>query len=608
MGVRLLQGDAEQLVNDHPSLFAETSLSSRLGFADSVNPGQTRNDIYVKLWSGSFYPSTGSSGGSIRLRKSIIPSNLGNVQISVEVRKPDGSIIPGAMFSGGSGEPCIPQFQSMVFTHTDRPVYGETVKVSLPVAIRDAHLFLSFRSRGKDKHLADAQELERPFAIAYLPLVGISGAVKDGNHDVVLYRQEKQALPGPNIYTTAAPTSTPQQGWADGSKKTMIPLRDRLTVRTYLASTVHTQDDTLRSLFAWQDIVETTSLSSLLHTFSFVSEEEISKFLPAVLDSLFGILTSSQGPIPARTELDGLVFAAIVKVLSMSTDRRFPNFTAVLDVYISQQFSRPTSTSQLLASMKSVMSSPNTKSYRSFLKVWHLFFRFIIRSRELDRERGIGLDATSAHIEADFQRQVKSVLSDINALMVSTETGLIGTQTLAVQHYADLIPSLAKVFPPVEIAQMIITFADTLSSAKGSMAVYKLLLLLQVVKSVFDSAASRGLLIPALVRWVKPHLGKYEEGYGVQGGEGEKGRDLRRIKWMECNRLATTVSSQALDIGRETDMIGCRLDYQLLARVARFRYHAGVRGATDARAGQFGVSFDSSTEVSLSFTTKRIFH
>jgi dedicator of cytokinesis protein 3 len=190
--------------------------------------------------------------------------------------------------------------------------------------------------------------------------------------------------------------------------------------------------------------------------------------------------------------------------------------------------------------MKSVMSTPNTKSYRSFLKVWHLFFRFIIRSRELDRARGVGLDATSAHIEADFQRQVKSVLSDINALMASSDQGLIGTQTLAVQHYADVLPSLAKIFPPVEIAQMIIAFADTLTSAKGSMAIYKLLLLLQVVKSVFDSAASRGLLIPALVRWVKPHFGKYEEGFG-QAGE-EKAKDMKRIKWMECNRLAVTVS------------------------------------------------------------------
>lgn len=532
---------------EHPSLLAEIALSARPGFPDIVSPQQSRNDIYVKLWSATFFPSPSAGGGSIRLRKSIIPANLGNVQITVEVRKPDGTSIPGAMFAGGSGEPPIAQFHSMVFSNTDRPTYGELIKVSLPPAVRDAHLFLTFRSRGKDKHLnSDSQELERPFAFGYLPLVGTSGAIKDGSHNLVLYRPEKQQLPGPSTYTWASATSSPQQGWNIGVGKGMAPLRDRLTVRTFLASTLHSQDETLRSLFGWQEIIaDPTSLSTILNTFSFVSEDEIAKFLPSVLDALFGILTASNlGTSTIRTEIHSQVFSAIVKVLSMSTDRRFPNFNSALDNYISQHFSRPASSSQLLSSMKNVMSTPNTKSYRSFLKVWHLFFRFIIRSRELDRARGIGLDATSAHIEADFQKQVKSVLSDINNLMISKEIGLIGTQTLAVQHYADLIPSLAKIFAPVEIAQMIITFADTLTAVKGSMAIYKLLLLLQVVKSVFDSAGSRGLLIPALVRWVKPHLGKYEEGFGSTAiaGENEKSKDMRRIKWMEFNRLAITVS------------------------------------------------------------------
>lgn len=527
VGIRILQGETDQLVREHPSLLSESPISARLGFPDVVPPNLVRNDIYVTLGSASFYSS--SSGGSIRLRRSIIPANHGNVQITIEVRKPDGGVIPNVLFAGGSGEPPLANYHSMCFTNTD-PTYGELLKVSLPTGI-DAHLFMTFRSRGKEKHIQDPQELDRPFAIAYLPLFGAGGAVKDGNHDLVLYRFEK-ALPGPHIYVGSAPSA--QSGWSQD--KSLTALRDSLTVRTYLASTTHTQDDTLRSLFAWQDMT-TASLSSILNTFSFVSEDEIAKFVPAVLDALFGILTSNLAG--RQAEIAAQVFSAIVKVLSMSTDRRFPKFSSVLDIYIAN-FNRPASASHLLSSMKSVMITPNTKSYRSFLKVWHLFFRFIIRSRELDRARGIGLDATSAHIEADFQRQVKSVLSELNSLMRSTDKGLIGTQTLAVQHYADSIPSLAQIFPAVEIAEMVIAFADTLTSVKGSMAIYKLLLLLQVVKSLFGSADSRGLLIPALIRWIKPHLGKYE-GYTPDGGD-EKAKDARRVKWLECNRLAVTVS------------------------------------------------------------------
>lgn len=275
--------------------------------------------------------------------------------------------------------------------------------------------------------------------------------------------------------------------------------------------------------------------------FGFVSEEEIAKFVPAVLDALFGIMVSNSGD--RQDQIDDLAFKSVIKVLAMTYDRRFPSFATILDSYIDNQFNQPAISLSLLRSMKSVMSQPNAKEYRSFLKVWHLFFRFIIRSRELDRKRGIGLDATSAHIEADFKRQTKAILVEINTLMQSTDKALIGSQVLAVQHYADILPNLAQVFPPLEIADMVIAFADTLIFAKGSIATYKLLLLLQVVQITFDTAEARALLVPALVRWVKPHLGRYIERARASPEEIQGVQDAKRIRWLECNRLAVTVST-----------------------------------------------------------------
>ena len=536
------EGAASRIVREHPSLLLDVPHSARLGFPDGVHPGVFRNDLYVKLWSASFFPSQVSATNSVRGRKLAQPMNQGDVQVTVEVRKTDGTIIPDAIFAGGSGEPPMAQYHSVVFHHNDKPTYGELLKISLPKRAADCHLFLSFRSRGKDRHLnPDPFELERPFAFAYLPLFSSTECIKDGSHDLVLYRMEKQLQPAPNLYFDVPYTAKDEAKLGAAALRSMSPLRDRMMLRTCLCSSLHTQDDTLQALFRWQSFLpDVGGICSTLQMFGFVGEEEIAKFVPAVFDALFGILVSNLGD--RQDEVNDLVFKGLIKVLAMTSDRRFPSFIAILEIYIDDHFTYAASSFHLLSSMKAVMSTPNTKDYRSFLKVWHLFFRFIIRSRELDRAKGIGLDATSAHIEADFRRQTKVILGEINGLMQSKDKGLIGTQVLAVQHYADILPHLAQVFPPTEIAEMVIAFADTLTYAKGGIAIYKLLLLLQVVKNVFDTAESRALLVPAMVRWVKPHLGRFEGPRFADSGESEAAKDVRRIKWLECNRLAITVS------------------------------------------------------------------
>jgi dedicator of cytokinesis protein 3 len=459
------------------------------------------------------------------------------VQVTVELRRQDGTVISDAIFAGGTGEPATPFYHSLVFTNTDKPTFGEMIKVSLPPRAEECHLFLTFRSRGKEKGLADISELERPFACAYLPLVQDSACIKDGSHDLILYHMEKNLQGAPHLYYDS-PSADATHGDGATATKNMTPLKDRISLRTYLCSNVHTQDDTLRALFHCQSrLSDLESIATMLQRFAFVSEDELSKFIPRTLDSLFGILVSNFGE--RQDELDDLVFQSLSKVLAMSSDRRFGGFAGLLETYITFHFNYPASSFHLLRAMKTVMSRPERKEYRSFLKVWHLFFRFIIRSRELDRARGIGLDATSRHIAADFQRQTKAILGEINTLMMSSDKSLIGTQTLAVQHYADILPDMAQVFPPLEIAELVIAFADTLTFAEGSIALYKLLLLLQVVKSVFDTSEARALLVPAIVRWVKPHLGRMDAVYVKGSSEAE---DNRRVKWLECNRLAVTVS------------------------------------------------------------------
>ncbi|TXT11135.1 hypothetical protein VHUM_01886 [Vanrija humicola] len=534
-GLRLFHGPLETVIREHPSLLLETPQTARLGFPDVVPPGIVRNDLYIKLWAASF-STLFPAAGTLRVRKTVAPI-ASSTQVSLEVRRADGTIVADSLYAGGSGEPPTAQYNSIVYYHNDRPTFGELIKIALPQGSGDCHLFLSFRHRTRERDSASGEGGEKPFAFAYLPLFSHNASIKDGKHELVLYHMEKSSMqPTPNLYFKVPSTGEPRLS-AESSRH-MTALRDRISLRTFLCSTLHTQDDTLRALFSWQS-ADAEALCQTLQMFGFVGEDEIAKFLQPVLDALFAILVGHLGD--RREEVDDLVFKGLIKVLSMSFDRRFPSFNSTLASYTSKHFGFASSAPHLLRAMKAVMGRPATQEYRSLLKVWHNVFRFVIRSRELDRSRGSSLGPSSAQIEADFKRQTREILEEINNIMISSDRALIGSQTLAVQHYADILPDLAQVFPPGEIAEMVIVFTDTLTTAQGNLAVYKLLLILQIVKTLLDFSETRAELIPAIIRWIKPHVGRYEEELYSARNETQATKDSRQIRWLECNRLAISI-------------------------------------------------------------------
>nr|XP_018260970.1 uncharacterized protein I303_06687 [Kwoniella dejecticola CBS 10117]OBR83128.1 hypothetical protein I303_06687 [Kwoniella dejecticola CBS 10117] len=547
LSLKIFQGPTSQVIRENPSLLRDIPLSARLGFPDVVYPGTVRNDLYVKLWSAVFTPAPTSSGGSIRVRKSVIPTVHGDVQVTIEVRRGDGQVVSDALVAGGCGEPPMAQYNSLVFHRNDKPTFGELVKISLSTSAHAEgyHLFLTFRYKGKDRHRnhSDSIDLEPAFAFAYLPLASGTTCIQDGDHELMLYRSERDMQVTPNIYyEVPALAQQDTDALPAPPTKSLIPLRDRVTLRTYLCSSLQTQDDTLRALFVWHSSGggDVDVLCANLKLFNFVSEDEIAKFVPSILNALFAILISGLGD--RQDEVETLIFKSLIKVLAMNADRRFPNFKNVFSIYLDSQFDYPSSAFHLLRCMQNVMSRPSTIEYRSFLKVWHLFFRFIIKARENDRSQAPGLlDSVSIETESEFRMQTKGILEEINNLMRSSEKQLIGTQTLAVQHYSDILPDLARIFQPLEISEIIIDFLETLTFSTGSIALYKLLLILQVVKNVFESSESRSLLVPAIIRWVKPHLGTFDELRSVGKDDSQITRDGKRVRWLECNRLAVTV-------------------------------------------------------------------
>ncbi|KAI0063692.1 hypothetical protein BV25DRAFT_405860 [Artomyces pyxidatus] len=563
VSVKIFHGNAETIVKENSSLLMDAPQTLRLGFPDVVFPGDVRNELYIKLWSGDFPSSHNSTA-----RRSVSPFVRGsgpfatnNIQVTIEVRDQHGKNVD-RVISQGSGEPNVPFFHSIVFLRNSQPTFGELIKLKLPwEGLPQWHLFLTFRyrsSREKPVNRAGGEVMDRPFAFAFLPLFPDGRAfLEDGIHTLVLYRADRLNQITPDMYLGATPWLSagqrPEQLAVPIELQRLAPpMRDNLVIRSSLVSTRHTQNPVLLSLLNWHQIEDKELLSSVLVKFTFVGEIEIVKFLRDIFDSLFGVMTSKTNQ---AGEMDHLVFNALVTVLGIVQDRRFSNFQPVLDIYIDKHFNCATASSHIIRSMSRLLSNPTgpetASPLRAALKVWHYIFKFIARSRELQKvkEAGMGGGVTAEHLELTFKRELRAHLGEVNRMMgTTTPPSIIGTQTIALQYFTSILPELAKIFSTVELVTIATTFANALTTSKGKIVIWKLIMYLQIVKGfLFDNAQSRSLLVEAVVIWIKPHFGRYDEYAHMQPGDDETTRDTTRVSWLESIRLCVTIIALMLD-------------------------------------------------------------
>ncbi|KAF5351982.1 hypothetical protein D9756_007382 [Leucocoprinus leucothites] len=557
VSVKIFRGDAQAVVRENPSLLHDIPHTLRLGFPDVVFPGDRRNELYIKLWCGDFGASNSNSG-----RLSLGRPPNGNVQISTEVRDQAGRTVENVI-SQGSGEPLMSQFHSMVFYRTSEPTFGELIKIMLPPGDQTPnwHLFFTFRNRsGREKsgNKVNADAVDRPFAFAFQPLFpNASAFVEDGSHTLVMYRADRISHLTPDIYLTSPSTlnvgiKADQLTIPPEMQKLAPPLRDTLTIRSSLCSTKFTQNPILFRLLHWEHITDKEMLSTLLTRFTFVGEGEIVKFLRDIFQALFGILISQNNQ---SGEMDLLVFNALVTVLGIVQDRRFSNFQPVLDVYIEKHFDCAAAASHIIHSMNRLLINPTSEetapNLRAALKVWHYIFKFVARSRELQKAKEItmvGGGATAEHLESTFKRELRAHLSEVTRMMSISSPAIVGTQTIALQHFDSILPELQKMFPIVELVSIATTFANAVTANKGKIVIWKLIMYLHMVKSfLFDNDHSRPLLVEAIVIWIKPHFGRYDEYLHTSVNDSDTVRDTARQTWLESTRLCVTILAVMLD-------------------------------------------------------------
>ncbi|KAF4126329.1 dedicator of cytokinesis protein 3 [Geosmithia morbida] len=483
--------DADALIKATPTLLSGVVKTNRMGFAGA--PSKPRSDIYVTINSASLARQNLLSrfGGSATSMPGTISGV--NFQVTVEVRRSSGERIDGCIFpsSNSSG---LSTFKSVAVERGNSWV--QTLRLSLqPEDVVSTHVVL---------YLSDVPN--PPFAVAYIPLWDQQAFIRDGAHGLLLYRIDEHtstAQPGPvgkGGYLSLPWTS---RGRDERSVEVTGPLAIML-VETYLCSTKFSQDRVILDVLKWKDLPK-DRVSATLKEFIFTPEIEIVKLLSDVLNGLFGILVEYSG----NDEYEDLVFTALVKVLGIVHDRRF-NLGPLVDYYAENQFNSPFATPCLVRSFTRLLENPaepeTARKLRSTLKVVRHILKFITHARGQQREKEAGIGIKSS--TNGFKRHLRTIFKALDAMMRNSSPVLVGSQTLAVQHFHTWLPELTGLLTTEEILHIAIDFVDSCNDVKGKLVLYKLMLIINYSKlDVFSHPEQKSVLIANTVRWISPHWG-----------------------------------------------------------------------------------------------------
>ncbi|KAI1453523.1 hypothetical protein F4805DRAFT_461709 [Annulohypoxylon moriforme] len=505
--------DADALIKATPTLLAGISKTNKMGFSGA--PTKPRSDIYVTVTEALL--SRQNLISRFGASATTISSNVHgtNLMVSLEVRRLSGERIEDCIYPSSNSEP-LSTWRSFAVERGEH--WDQTLRLSLlPADVSMAHVVLT---------VSDLPST--PFAIAYMPLWDQQAFLGDGLHSLLLYKldeytQTAQAGPvGRGGYLTL-----PWSARSDSSEVTG-PLAT-LRIETYLCSTRFSQDRIILGLLKWKEGPR-DEIPSLLKQLIFVPEIEVVKLLSDVLDGLFGILVEYQG----NDEYEDLVFTALVRVLGIVHDRRF-NLGPLVDHYAENKFNYPFATPCLVRSFTRLLTKPTesetARKLRATLKVVRHILKFITHARgqQKVKEAGIGITGSTA----GFTRHLQSIFKALDSMMRSTAPVLVGSQTLAVQHFHTWLPELTGLLTTEEILHIAIDFMDSCALVKGKLVLYKLVLIINYSKlDLFSGPEQRSALSANTVRWIAPHWGQVDE---------------VTEQWKEQVRLCCSVLSSQID-------------------------------------------------------------
>jgi len=485
--------DADALIKATPTVLSGIRKTNKIGFSGA--PTKPRSDIYITIDEAILTRQTLLSrygGSATSLPSSVHGSNL---QLTIEVRRSSGEKVENCIFPSSNNEG-VTTWRTVATERGEQ--WRQTVKLVLaPQDVHNAHVAM---------YLADAPN--PPFALAYMPLWEQQAFLGDGSHNLLLYKlDENTAIPQPTqgkggyLSLPFTPKGKDEQAEVTG------PFA-MIRTETYLCSTRFSQNRVVLGLIGWKEYPR-DQVPTLLKEFIFVAEIEVVKLLNDVLDGLFGILVEYSG----NDDYEDLVFTALVRVLDIVHDRRF-NLAPLVDQYAESRFNYPFATPCLVRSFTRLLSKPTepetSRKLRATFKVARHILKFITHARGQQKAKEAGIGITSSN--PGFTRHLRSIFKALDAMMRSTAPVLVGSQTLAVQHFHTWLPELAGLLTTEEILHIAIDFMDSCSMVKGKLVLYKLVLIINYARlDIFSHPEQRSALSANTVRWIAPHWGTTEE-------------------------------------------------------------------------------------------------
>lgn len=508
--------DAAALIKATPTILSGVSKTGRMGFSGA--PTRPRSDIYFTMTQASLAKQNLLSryGGSATTMPA---SGQGqNLQLTVEVRRSSGQRIENCIYTSSNAD-SLTTFKSVAVERNE--AWAQTIRLSLaPEEVSSSHVVL---------FLSDMPN--PPFAVAYMPLWDHQAFVRDGSHGLLLYKIDEHtstAQPGPVGKGGYLSVPWSARGRDERSAEVTGPLAV-MTVETYLCSTKFSQDRAILGLLKWKEAPR-DDIPTILKQLNFVPEIEIVKLLSDVLDGLFGILVEFSG----NDEYEDLVFTALVRVLGIVHDRRF-NLGPLVDLYAENKFNYPFATPCLVRSFTRLLENPTepetARKLRATFKVVRHILKFITHARgqQKAKEAGIGINSSPQ----GFTRSLRIIFKALDAMMRNPSPVLVGSQTLAVQHFHTWLPELSGLLKTEEIVHIAIDFVDSCANVKGKLVLYKLILIIHYSKlDLFQQAEQKAVLSANTVRWIAPHWGHAE---------------VINDQWREQIRLCCSVVASQID-------------------------------------------------------------
>ncbi|KAI9681251.1 MAG: hypothetical protein M1817_002533 [Caeruleum heppii] len=491
-----VHADSEALIKETPTVLDNVSVTKKIDFSGA--PQRTRSDIYLTL-NEAFLPRNAlishSRAGTVSLNNNATFTNL---IMTLEVRTSTGERIPNCIFPF-SNQGGVSSWQSTAAERGDS--WGQVIRLELAEhLVSDCHLFML---------LGDVPGL--PFAMSWMPLWEQQAFIRDGPHTLLLYHYDDHtATPGSTSFDKGGYMSL---GWNASVKddvakdEAMSASISSLRLDTYICSTIFSQDLVLLGLLKWRERAPENVLE-ILRRVPFVPEIEIVKLLDEVLDALFAILVDQAG----SDEYEDLVFGALVTVLSIVHDRRF-NLAPKVDHYADQRFNYPFAAPCLVRSFTRLLSDPtnpeSSRRLRATFKVGRHIFKFIIKARAQQKIKEAGIGITSS--PPSFGRDLQSIFKNLESLMTTSAPVLIGSQTLAVQHFHTWLPELAGFLSLDDILKIASQFIDACAGVTGKLILHKLVLLIHLSRlDLFSPPEVRQALVTNTIRWLGPHWGTPE--------------------------------------------------------------------------------------------------